>query len=307
MVWCSAGWQPPAEPRVFGHLLLWCGVLLGGNPLLNPESSDTYSYGVVFRPDVGDLSIALDYFDITVEDTISAVAGGNADTYINNCIATGAPEFCDLIHRDSFGSLWLSATDAYIIDTSLNLGTLKTTGIDLQASYTLNFGEHRLGFNLVGTRLFELSNAPLPGGDSYDCTGFYGNSCGVPAPKWRHSFRANWRTPWQGLDVAATWRHFGESKTERLSGNIQLNGPVNVNGLGLGIPAYNYLDLTASMTFAEKYTLRLGANNVLDKSPPLIGSGGLTDCPTGPCNGNTWAQVYDALGRQVFAAITVDF
>ena len=45
------------------------------------------SFGFVLRPPVGDLSIAVDYFDIKVEDTISSTAGGNADTYITNCIA----------------------------------------------------------------------------------------------------------------------------------------------------------------------------------------------------------------------------
>ena len=285
---------------------------LGGNPNLTPESSDTFSYGLVFRPNVGDLSVAIDYFDIKIEDTISSVAGGNADTFINNCLDSGDAQFCDKIHRDSFGSLWLSATDAYIVDTSLNLGTLKTTGVDLQASYTLNLGEHRLGFNLVATKLFELSNAPLPGADSYDCTGFYGNSCGVPSPAWRHSLRTNWRTPWNGLDVAATWRYYGEARTERLSGNTQLGGDptvtdVNVNGIANGVPAYSYIDLTASMTFAEKYTFRVGANNLFDKTPPIIPSGGVTDCAGVVCNGNTFAQVYDSLGRQVFATVTIDF
>ncbi len=280
---------------------------LGGNPNLKPESSDTISYGLVFRPDVGDLSVALDYFDIKVEDTISSTAGGNADTFINNCIATGLAEFCDKVHRDALGSLWLNATDAYIVDTSLNLGTLKTTGVDLQASYTLNLGEHRLGFNLVGTKLFELSNAPLPAFPSYDCKGFYGNTCGVPAPSWRHSLRTNWRTPWNGLDIAATWRYYGDSRSERLSQNPQLNGAVNANGIANAVPAMSYVDLTASMTFAEKFTVRVGANNLLDKSPPIIPSGGVTDCPAGSCNGNTWSQVYDALGRQVFASVTVDF
>jgi iron complex outermembrane recepter protein len=286
--------------------------LLGGNPDLQPETSDTISYGLVFRPNVGDLSIAVDYFNIKIEDTISSTAGGNADNYINNCIATGLASFCDYIHRDSFGSLWLSATDAYIVDTSQNLGTLKTTGIDLQASYTLNLGEQRLGFNLVGTKLFELSNAPLPGFPSYDCTGFYGNTCGVPSPTWRHALRTNWRTPWKGLDVAATWRYYGKAKSERLSGNTQIGGEPgvvdsNVNGIGNSVPAFSYVDLTASITLAEKFTLRVGANNLFDKSPPIIPSGGVTDCPAGSCNGNTWAQVYDSLGRQVFASVTVDF
>jgi outer membrane receptor protein involved in Fe transport len=280
--------------------------LLGGNPDLTPETSDTVSFGLVFRPEIGDLSIAIDYFDIKVEDTISSTAGGNADTYITNCI-NGATEFCSLVNRDEFGSLWLSATNAFIVDTSLNLGTLRTRGIDLQASYTLNVAEHRIGFNLVGTKLNEFSNAPLPGFPSYDCTSYYGSTCGVPAPEWRHSFRTNWRTPWNGLDVAATWRHYGKASSERLSPNDQLSGPVNVNGLSNSVPAYNYLDLTASMTFAEKLTLRVGANNIMDKTPPIIPSGGVVDCPSGPCSGNTWAQVYDALGRQVFATLTIDF
>jgi iron complex outermembrane receptor protein len=281
--------------------------LLGGNPDLSPEESDTISLGFVLRPPVGDLSIAVDYFDIEVTDTISSTAGGNADTYITNCIDTADPYFCSLVNRDSFGSLWLSATDAYIVDTSLNLGTLRTTGIDLQTSYTLNMGEHRLGFNLVGTYLSEYSNAPLPGFPSYDCVGFYGNTCGVPAPEWRHNFRTNWRTPWAGLDIAATWRYFGDAQSERLSPNDQLSGATNVNGLALGVGSYSYFDLTASMTFAEKFTFRVGANNLLDKTPPVIPSGSINDCPAGPCNGNTWAQAYDAMGRQIFATVTIDF
>jgi len=278
--------------------------LLGGNPNLIPETSDTVSFGFVLRPPVGDLSIAVDYFDIKIDNVISSTVGGNADTYINTCLDTG--ELCNLVHRNAQGSLWLTPA-GFIEDTSLNLGSLKTSGTDFQASYTLNLGENRIGFNLVGTLLNELATQPLPGGPSYDCRGLYGITCTVPAPRWRHSFRTNWRTPWAGLDIAATWRFFGDAKSERLSANDQLNRPVNANGISNDVPSYSYLDLTASMTFAEKYTFRVGANNVLDKTPPIIPSGGVNDCPTGPCNGNTWAQVYDALGRQIFATVTVDF
>ena len=61
-----------------------------------PRPRTPISFGFVLRPPVGDLSIAIDYFDIEVEDTISSTAGGNADTYINNCLDTADPEFCAL-------------------------------------------------------------------------------------------------------------------------------------------------------------------------------------------------------------------
>jgi len=280
--------------------------LLGGNPAVTAESSDTISAGFVLRPNLGDLSIAVDYFDISIDDTISQTIGGNADAYINNCIATALPEFCNRIHRDTSGSLWRTLS-GYIDDVSENIGELKTSGVDLQASYTLNLGEHRLGFNLIGTWLNELSSAPITGFPSYDCVGYYGGTCTVPAPEWRHSLRTNWRTPWMGLDVAATWRYYGDAKTERLNPSEQLSGPFNENGIANGVPAYNYFDLTASMSFAERFTFRVGANNLFDKTPPIIPSGGVNDCPAGPCNGNTWAQVYDSMGRQIFATLTIDF
>lgn len=51
-------------------------------------------------------------------------------------------------------------------------------------------------------------------------------------------------------------------------------------------------------------TGRLGINNVLDKDPPLIGQ---DSCPGVLCNGNTFPQVYDTLGRFVFLGLTADF
>jgi outer membrane receptor protein involved in Fe transport len=293
--------------------------LLGGNPTLQPETADTVSFGFVFRPDFANLVVAIDYFDIEIEETISSVLGGNADVYMNQCIATGNPTFCNLIVRQQpSGSLWRDPA-GYITDTSLNLGGLTTSGIDIQANYSVDIGEHRLGFNLVGTMLDDLSTAPLPDNDFYDCAGYYGTICGVPAPEWRHSLRADWRTPWAGLDLSLTWRYFDAVDLDRASTDSQLIRDLDPDGpagplLPDGVPdpqptdaelsAMDFIDLTAAMTFADQYTLRIGANNVLDEEPPLTGQ---ANCPAGPCNGNTWPQVYDSLGRQYFMTLTIDF
>ncbi len=58
--------------------------LVGGNQDLNPETSDTYSYGFVFTPRfLPNFSWSLDYFDIKVEDLIGSVG---ADLILNNCV-----------------------------------------------------------------------------------------------------------------------------------------------------------------------------------------------------------------------------
>ena len=51
-------------------------------------------------------------------------------------------------------------------------------------------------------------------------------------------------------------------------------------------------------------TGRIGINNLTDEDPPLVGQ---SNCPSVYCNGNTFPQVYDTLGRYGFVSVTVDF
>jgi len=73
--------------------------------------------------------------------------------------------------------------------------------------------------------------------------------------------------------------------------------------------ARDYLDLAATYNFADmgafsNLSARLGINNVTDKDPPLLGA---NNCIGVYCNGNTYPQVYDTLGRYVFMGLTADF
>jgi outer membrane receptor protein involved in Fe transport len=276
--------------------------LTGGNPNLSPEKADTTSFGVVFQPPfVRNLVVALDYFDIDIEDVI--LGGAQADTYINKCLDSGDPTFCDLIHRDEFGSLWLTP-NGYIVDTQLNLGGLGTKGVDAQASYAFDIGPAgRLGFSLIGTWLDTATTQPLKGDPAFDCVGFFGAQCGVPTPEWRHSLRTTWNAPWRGIDVSLNWRYFDPVDAEGTSSDPTLH----VDGVpesDAHFASRSYIDATASITFADKYTVRVGANNLFDVDPPLVGQ---DNCPAVICSGNTYSQVYDVLGRQWFATLTMDF
>jgi iron complex outermembrane recepter protein len=291
----------------------------GGNPNLKPEISDTWTAGVVWQPTfIPGLNVSVDYFDIKVDQFI---AGLGANLIINQCLSTQSSFFCGLVHREpGNNSLFLDPT-GFIQDTTLNTGSLKTTGVDLNVNYRTDLSTLGLGDNgsvsasLVGTWLDTLVTQPLPGGPSYDCAGLYGTVCAGPngegpAPKWRSKLRVTWNTPYsygdwvKSLSFSAQWRYFGKVTLDAYNSNPQLNDPGLQYATDRTFDAQNYIDLTANFTVHNNLNFRVGVNNVFDKVPPITGS---SNCPVGACNGGTYPQVYDALGRYVFVGLTADF
>ncbi|HEX3889058.1 MAG TPA: TonB-dependent receptor [Phenylobacterium sp.] len=289
----------------------------GGNPNLKPEISDTYTAGVVWQPTFAPgLSMSADYFDIRVDQFI---AGLGANLILNQCINSDNPTFCGLVHRDANGSLFLS-NQGFVQDTTLNTGSLKTTGVDFNLAYrtdlsTLGLGDNgSISASLVGTWLDTLVTQPLPGGPSYDCAGLYGLVCTAgsstaPAAKWRHKAALTWNTPWsygdwvKSMSLRVQWRYFGKVSLDAYDSNPQLNNPANQFPGEKTLSAQNYIDLTANFTIHNNLNFRVGVNNVFDKDPPLVG----TNCAATYCNGNTYPQVYDALGRFMYIGLTADF
>jgi outer membrane receptor protein involved in Fe transport len=278
--------------------------LVGGNTQLEPEKSDTYSFGFVFTPDfLPNFSATVDYFDIKVDKLINSLG---ADFILNQCLTSGDATFCDRVHRAANGSIWLGNT-GFIDDPILNTGSLQTTGLDAELNYRFDVGSAgNLAVQLVGTYTDKFLTEPLPGASRYDCVGLYGTVCGTPIPDWRHKLRATWTTPWD-LDLSLTWRYIAAVDDDRTSSNPNLTSDVIPTDQHLG--SRGYLDVQGSYSFSEvgvfkSINARLGINNLLDKDPPLVGQ---DTCPAVFCNGNTFPQVYDTLGRFVFLGLTADF
>jgi iron complex outermembrane recepter protein len=87
---------------------------------------------------------------------------------------------------------------------------------------------------------------------------------------------------------------------DRTSSNPLLRG--NVNPVDRELARQNYLDLSAAYTINKMFTVRGGVNNITDRDPPLSAQVG-----AGFGNGNTYPQVYDALGRRIFVNFTAKF
>jgi iron complex outermembrane recepter protein len=277
---------------------------VGGNTTLQPEVSDTYSFGMVFTPQfLEGLSLTIDYYDIKVEKLINTLG---PDFILGQCLDAGDPTYCGMVNRAANGSLWLG-DQGFVEDPTLNTGSLQTKGFDAEVNYRFDIGRAgSLGLTLIGTYVDEYVTEPLPGAAKYDCAGLYGTVCLAPIPDWRHRLRANWRSSF-GVDLSVTWRYIETVDLDTTSSNPQLAGPVQSTDKQLG--SRSYIDLSGSYTFDElgvfnKLTGRLGINNLLDKDPPLIGQ---DNCPTPYCNGNTYSQVYDTLGRYIFLGVTADF
>ena len=286
----------------------------GGNANLSPEIAHTYTYGFVFQPTfLPAFNLSVDYYDIRITGAIQAQS---STTVILNCALTGNAQDCADIHRNTAnGSLWLTPT-GFVTTGSQNTGLLETKGIDVSAHYGLNLNEFgKLAFDLTGTDTILRSLEPnvttvnsttlaTQPGPSYNCTGSYGETCLNPLPRWRSVFTTDWATPWQGLDLNLRWRYIGDTQVDALNQSPLLSSPRNVTPGFSHIPSFSYLDLSVSAQVVPNVTVRVGANNVLDKDPPVILS---ANCPVGPCNNNSFGQTYDPIGRFLYVHLTAKF
>jgi iron complex outermembrane recepter protein len=288
--------------------------LLGGNPDLKPETATTKSFGIQFTPSfLENFSASIDYYDIKIDGIIRGIG---ENTILNDCATQDL--FCDAIHRDSHGSLWLT-TNGYVDDTLQNVGILEQKGIDVQLNYAYDLGAlGRLNMNFTGTHISNYIVTPIANlpSSQFDCAGYYGATCsagpiGSPVFGWRHDMQVTWVTPLRPLSVTVGWRYLSGTTVDVSNPNPNVgtpgatiaNGGVSVTDAK--IPAYNYLDVSAAYQLNDAVLVRLGCNNLMDKSPPVIGS---TDLPAPPFgNGNTMPGTYDWGGRYVFGEIDLQF
>ena len=109
-------------------------------------------------------------------------------------VGTTGPHATPLWYVWHGGSLWLTS-GGFVNDLPHNIGGVETKGFEFNGAYSHRLGDMgNLSASLVGTWLkkFETDNGLT---EAYDCVGFYGSTCGAPAPKWRHKARLTWNMP----------------------------------------------------------------------------------------------------------------
>jgi len=181
----------------------------GGNPNLDVETADTFTVGLVAEPNfIPGLSLAVDYYDISIDDSIAAFGGG-AQEVLNTCFTDPVnggvgSEFCNVITRLGGG----------LIDEiellSQNVALTEVAGVDFSAQYAgLDLPNQlgTVGFNYLGTLNLQNEFTAFDGADVIVCDGQFGGTCGEPDPTYRHRVTGNWFK--DNVSAQLVWRLVG--------------------------------------------------------------------------------------------------
>jgi outer membrane receptor protein involved in Fe transport len=261
--------------------------LIGGSTALDPEESETVSFGFLFTPTfVPGLTLSLDYYDIDVKKAITEIEPETILTKL--CIEQDIN--CDLVHRGPGDTLWLGNAGPTngVVSLSQNIGFFRVRGYDFEGSYRVEIGRGgSLTFNDRLGYIDSWEQEEFPGAGVQKCEGVYGGSCGPPTFEMSNNFSTTWVTPWD-VSLNLTWRFLDSIK--------QI--PVEL----ANIPSQSYFDIAGTWNVTDYASVRFGINNVLDEEPPI-----LTNGVTLRNNGNVYTGVYDHLGMYWFLGGTVHF
>lgn len=272
-------------------------IVSGGNPNLNVETSDSYTYGVVLQPRfIRGLTVSVDYYNIAVNDVITAPS---AQAIVNSCFdsPTTNNQFCSLFQRDdAAGSV--TGTPFRIIEgslqqTLLNFARLQVRGIDVDISYNRKFGNVGVNSHLVYTRSLQNDSFldPTQPGFANRING----ELGAPID----AFNWNVSADFGPLFAFYQLRYLGKQSVGAIENRVTTQGRPAQNLDDFSIPFYPeiiYMDLRLGVNFQNDSNFYVGVDNLTNRQPPL----GLTGIGGG-------SGIYNSIGRRVYAGIVAKF
>jgi iron complex outermembrane receptor protein len=230
-----------------------------GNDSLQPETATTRTLGLVYSPSwITGMSVALDWFDISVKNRITGVS---AAYIINQCYVSGVASFCDKIKRDP-----ISGQIVTLSRGNANLGELGTKGIDLTFAYRLprnSFGQFGVHSETTYVDSYQIKSTTTSNFVNY--AGEYGI----------YRVKSNLALDW-GLgnwSVTLANRYYSSVKGSCWSQTVECSDPTGSASWGTGfnrVKAVVYSDLSIGYKTPWKGQLLIGANNVFDKKPVMV-------------------------------------
>ncbi|MFD1189879.1 TonB-dependent receptor domain-containing protein [Phenylobacterium conjunctum] len=253
-------------------------VITSGNRALQPETSESWTYGFVWEPSAlkntswsNGASMEIVYADITLDNAIQAQ---NGQTLLDRCAQTGDALSCATITRTASGAI------AGISNPLINIGGVKTRAVDLNLNW--RSPETSVGTFAVRSNssfLLEYSEK-VPTSTGLAEIKRQGTERGSPDqayPKTKSTLAMDWDKGVWGATASARY----------------LSSVKEVNAGDNKLAARTYFDaqLRYAPDYLEGFSFALGVNNLFDKDPPGCISCGLN---------NYDPNAYDAPGRYFY-------
>jgi iron complex outermembrane receptor protein len=263
----------------------------GGLGVLEPESSEAFTAGIILTPSFADFSIAVDYFEMEVEDQVAQLGGGSI---LGGCY--GSPNFpnafCDLFDRNPADHPTAPFSITEVRDSYLNVDRQKTRGVDVNFRYDGLFNFGRLVVENQSTWVFEdleqLFDPSLAQGfDDNNRNGTIGRPklvSNLRASLTRDDWTFNWYVEYirrtdEDRDLDEQTTYFGFDPAFR------------------DITAERGLYNTVSVLYEQpKWSVLAGVRNIFNEEPPIVSSGVATRRGNIPLV----ATQYDMRGRTGF-------
>jgi len=269
-------------------------VTTGGNPELNPETSDSYSAGFVWSPGFASNTWWSERVDYEVtwyrHELSGAIQAIDAQTQLDLCVETLDPEFCNGITRASTGGI------NGFSNRLVNLGQITTEGWDFKFNWLLpekSFGQ--FGVNWSTTYVDTFKSVGANGAVQPRKVGVEVNDSAIP------EITSNLATTWHKGAFDASWvMRYIDDLTEdcgdAASFDVCSNQANATNHLGSVV----YHDFQASWNadYLGGFKVTVGVNNVFDKQAP--------NCLSCSLNGFD-ASTYDLAGQYVYGRVQLNF
>ncbi|MBW8184674.1 TonB-dependent receptor domain-containing protein [Shewanella nanhaiensis] len=252
-----------------------------GNPDLFEETANTVTFGVSVAPSfIEGLRIAVDYYDIAIEDALSTYSNQNIMEY---CYASdlewdvrgGSNTFCNDLKRDEDGAL------IEIMQRDYNVDEISTSGVDLALEYVYEFEQlGRLSFKTDWTHVLDWTKTvQSPSGavtENYE--GYYDNDIydtqGSASLTWSfEELRVRWSTRYKGpitvnQQAESDWQDAITENDKRCAAGPDgcIENPEELAFNELGSYTTHNLSISYTMDLPNDGDLRVfgGVNNIFD-------------------------------------------
>lgn len=258
--------------------------LIGGNPNLEEETSDTRTVGVVVTPTILPGFVAtLDAWQIDMSD---GILYPSANEIVKQCYDAPSLDnpFCSLFSRASSG---IVGAIINLQQRPVNVSNLTTSGVDFSFSYSTELGYNAgtLSLGLNGSFLDSLKTQPTVAPVQVEQAGMVTTLLGGSSPEWVANFNLNWaRGP---LSINYRMHHqsaISNFPTDQLIRQPDLSDYKSTRRLYIS-------DIQADYALNDGIKTYIGVNNIRDREPDLT----YLNVPVG------------ARGRFVYMGLNVQF